>query len=471
MNTFQHDIPKYSQLKFFCLVPSTAIDQIINPAKSNTMSFATSPGVKPPIVMWKDITPSSPRLRPATPSSPRVLVVGGGVTGLITSWALLDKGYHVTIVAQEWASYGQKQRLTSQIAGALWEFPPAVCGQHTDTISLANSKRWCMIAYHNWDQMAALPGLSSASGVRMKPAGFFFPNPIEEDLAQLSKMEEIMATSVRGFVRSSRLIEKRNIAPTYGAVDAYEHLAPIIDTDQCMGWLMELVRAKGAAFVTETIHGDLLDQEERLRRRFHADVIVNATGLAGAELAGDASCYPIRGGLIRVINDGSDFPKVESALTISADAAHSAHEIVFLVPRNDNILLIGGIAESHEWNLDLNLDSPIIKRMRARCEAFLPALKNARLDPEYPLAQGLRPFRSNNVRVERELRRLGRKPSRIVHSYGQGGAGWSLSFGCASDVLALVEEALLDLQPTPMSVVDDKEASCPYASHGLSANL
>jgi D-amino-acid oxidase len=73
------------------------------------------------------------------------------------------------------------------------------------------------------------------------------------------------------------------------------------------------------------------------------------------------------------------------------------------------------------------------------------------------LAQGLRPFRERNVRVERELRPRKTKPgtegplaSRIVHSYGQGGAGWSLGFGCAGDVLELVEEALLDLPPRPM---------------------
>jgi D-amino-acid oxidase len=91
--------------------------------------------------------------------------------------------------------------------------------------------------------------------------------------------------------------------------------------------------------------------------------------------------------------------------------------------------------------------------MRARCEAFLPDLKKARIDPGYPLAQGLRPFRTTNVRVERELRKSAHdaRPSRIVHSYGQGGAGWSLSFGCAADVLALVNEALQDLPPKAMN--------------------
>lgn len=403
------------------------------------------------LVFWRDLTPLPAPLHAPTASSPRILIIGGGVTGLTTAWTLLDKGYHVTILAKEWASYTKTQRLTSQIAGALWEFPPAVCGQHTDEISLQHSKRWCMVAYHIWDAIASCGEMSQPSGVQMKGADFFFPTPIEQDPEQLSKMHEIMASGVRGFRRDPGIISQRRVSPGYGAVDAYEHLAPIIDTDVGMAFLKDLVTSKGANLTTRAIHGDLFDQEESLRLEFDADVIVNATGLAGTEVAGDESCYPIRGGLIRVINDGSDFPKLEQALTISADAVHDSSEIVFLVPRNDDILLIGGIAESHEHKLDYTLETPIIKRMRARCEAFLPDLKNARLDPEYPLAQGLRPFRRRNVRVEREQRGHGRVASRIVHSYGQGGAGWSLSFGCAGDVAMLVEEALLDLPPRPMT--------------------
>lgn len=360
-------------------------------------------------------------------------------------WVLLDRGYHVTVLSKDWAN--SEKRLTSQIAGALWEFPPAVCGSHTDAISLAHSKGWCMTAYHIWDGIASVPALSEASGVRMMPSDFFFPDQVEKDDAQLAKMKEIMASGVRGFYRGSDLIDERNVDIAYGAVDAYELLAPIIDTDRAMDWLMDLVESKGASLVTEEVYGDLVDREDSLRARFNADAIVNCTGIQGQTLAGDETVYPIRGGLIRVINDGRDFPKVEAALTITADAVHSSNEIIFLVPRNDQILLIGGIAEPNEWQLDLTLESPIIRRMRERCEKFLPGLKDARVDPDYPLAQGLRPFRANNVRVERELRRTG---SRIVHSYGQGGAGWSLSFGCAHDVSMLIDEALEGLPARPM---------------------
>ncbi|KAJ6020252.1 FAD dependent oxidoreductase [Penicillium canescens] len=415
-------------------------------------------------MLGENLSLATDALKAAGTSSSTVLIVGGGVTGLVTAWVLLDRGYHVTIVSKEWASWTKAQRLTSQIAGALWEYPPAVCGQHTDNVSLYNSKRWCMVAYQIWDTIASDPEMAALSGVRMRRSHFFFPNAVEDDPAQLQKMEEIQKSGIRGFIRDRHLLRVPDVNSAYGVVDAYEHLAPIIDTDRAMKWLMELVQAKGARLVTEYIRGDLFAQENALLERFGANVIVNATGLAGAETAGDKSCYPIRGALIRVINDGADFPKINQAMTITADAAHDANEIVFIVPRNDNILLLGGIAESHEWNLDHTIDTPIVKRMRKRCEAFFPQLKKARVDPEYPLVQGLRPFRGKNVRVERELRRKrvvwnGNMskliPSRIVHSYGQGGAGWSLSFGCAADVADLVAEALQDLDAVPMAMAEE----------------
>ncbi|KAJ6574584.1 nucleotide-binding domain-containing protein [Mycena capillaripes] len=395
------------------------------------------------LTLWKDLLPLGRPLKEPSTASPHVLVIGGGVIGLTSAWVLLDRGYRVTVLSSNWVN--SEHRLTSQIAGALWEYPPAVCGQHTDAISLGHSKRWVMTAYHILDGIASIPELSAASGIRMLPADFFFPSAIEKDPRQYSKMEEIIGSGVRGFHRGAHLIEERGCNPSYGAMDAYEVLSPVIDTDLAMEWLTELVATKGAEYITETIDGDLLHVEDALRARFNADVIVNCTGLGAETLAGDRSVYPIRGGLIRVINDGVDFPKVDAALSISADV--NINEMVFLVPRNDNILLIGGITEPDMNELDLTLESPIIKRMRARCEAFLPGLDRARLDPDYPLAQGLRPFRGQNVRVERELRRAG---SRIVHSYGHGGSGWSLSFGCAEDVAILVDEALADVPARSM---------------------
>ena len=114
----------------------------------------------------------------------RIIIIGGGVTGLTTACELLQRNYQVTVIAERYAN--QDNRITSQIAGALWEWPPAVCGRHTDIISLENSKRWCKVAYDRYKAMAANPELSEASGVRMRMAKFFFLEPVLSSPEQAS---------------------------------------------------------------------------------------------------------------------------------------------------------------------------------------------------------------------------------------------------------------------------------------------
>lgn len=297
----------------------------------------------PALRLYHDISPSGTRLAYPDETSHHFLIIGGGVIGLTTAWTLLDAGHHVTIIAKEWASWTKAQRLTSQIAGALWEYPPAVCGQHIDRISLHHSKRWAMTSYHIWKQLADPIVGGKKSGVVMVPAGFFFPRSLDENPTELQKMKELSISGVAGFCRNPALAEQHRVNPRHGIVDAYEILSPQMDTDVSMEWLMQLVAAKGATFVTEEIHEDLLLIEDSLRARFCADAIVNCTGLGSAKVANDASCYPLRGAMIRVINDGKDFPKVKAALAVSADAS-SDNEMVFIVPRNDSILYLGGMS-------------------------------------------------------------------------------------------------------------------------------
>ncbi|KAK0465938.1 FAD dependent oxidoreductase [Desarmillaria tabescens] len=347
------------------------------------------------------------------PNGKRVLIVGGGVTGLTTAWVLIDAGYDVTVVSEQWAP--ATPRITSQIAGALWEYPPAVCGSHIDVHSLASSKGWSLTSYHIFEQLSKT----------------------------LPAMCEIKASSIKGFVRDPDLILKHDVNQDAGVVDAYSHLAPVIDTDAYMVWLRDLVEKKGAKYVTRRIDGDLLDSEVELLRTYGAMAIVNATGLRSIEAANDKACYPLRGALIRVVNDGKRFPKVNEALVVTHDdrLGTDVEDIVFIVPRNEKVLILGGIAQPHKSELTLTMDSPEIGRMRQRCNQFVPGLEKAEYDPEAPLVQGLRPFRVGNVRVERELRpsKTSDGVSRIVHSYGQGGSGFSFSFGCAIEVLNLID--------------------------------
>lgn len=127
-------------------------------------------------------------------------------------------------------------------------------------------------------------------------------------------------------------------------MDAYKHDSPVIDTDAYMMWLQALVTTKGAQLITERISGDLLAQEDKLLSTFDAGFIVNATGLGGFELASDKTVYPLRGALIRVVNDGRKFSLVTEALVVTHD--HDKRDddggIVFIVPRNDRTLILGG---------------------------------------------------------------------------------------------------------------------------------
>lgn len=109
-------------------------------------------------------------------------------------------------------------------------------------------------------------------------------------------------------------------------------------------WLRDLVISKGARLVTGRIRGDLLEQEDELLSWYDAHFIVNATGLGGLELAADQHVYPLRGALIRVLNDGSRFPVVSEALVVANDYEKRDEDggIVFIVPRNDKMLILGG---------------------------------------------------------------------------------------------------------------------------------
>lgn len=64
-----------------------------------------------------------------------------------------------------------------------------------------------------------------------------------------------------------------------------------------------------------------------------------------------------------------------------------------------------------------------------------PAAMRVSTDRIVDIAVGIRPFRAQGPRIEAE-RRFGKT---VVHHYGHGGSGWSLSWGSAQRALALVQ--------------------------------
>lgn len=354
----------------------------------------------------------------------RVLVVGAGVSGLTSALTLARAGVEVEIVAEKFQS-----ELVSVVAGALWEWPPAVCGYHRDQTSLARSKAWAMESYEIFCDLAR----DASTGVFLRRSNFYFTH--QQTARELHKMNEL-APKVRGFVRDRGLAEANGIDPAYGVVDAYAHLAPMIDTDQYMGWLRRQVEAAGVTITQRRVEGRLSDQEDALRAEFRADAIVNCTGLGAIQTHG-APMYPLRGALVRAINDGSRMPKVDEAHCIPHPEGSTEQDMVFIVPRGENMLLLGGLTEEDEWSLDIGLHNhQPVRDMYRRCLDFMPVLTQAQLDPDEPVRVGLRPVGKGNVCLERE------PETSIVHNYGHGGSGFSFSWGCAHEVANTVMAAL-----------------------------
>ena len=97
------------------------------------------------------------------------------------------------------------------------------------------------------------------------------------------------------------------------------------------------------------------------------------------------------------------------------------------MPRSRDIV-VGGTDDEGEW--DRRPDPDVAKRILERGVELVPSLAGARVVGH---KVGLRPARPE-VRVEAEAVD-GRT---VVHCYGHGGAGVTLSWGCADEVALLV---------------------------------
>ncbi len=141
------------------------------------------------------------------------------------------------------------------------------------------------------------------------------------------------------------------------------------------------------------------------------DVVVNCSGLGARLLAADHDVQPVQGQVVVVEQFGLDRWWLDPAGP------------TYVVPRSHDVV-VGGTEVHGAWSRS---PSPATAtEILDRAAALVPALRGARVLRH---KVGLRPARST-VRVERT--------GDVVHCYGHGGSGVTLSWGTADDVVTLV---------------------------------
>jgi D-amino-acid oxidase len=310
----------------------------------------------------------------------RVVVVGAGVVGLTAAIRLREAGHAVRVVAREVG-----EATTSAVAAALW-YPYRALPHEAVT-------RWAGVGYRVLAGLAEVPG----SGVAIRWGTEVFRDPPAGDpwwRAAVPVLERAAPAS---------------LPP--GRAGGFRLPVPVADMAVHLPWLAARFAELGGEVERRAV-GDL-DAELR-----DADVVVDCAGLGARDLAGDPTVTPVRGQVAVLGQVG-----LAEWLLDQADPA----ALAYVVPRTRDIVCGGTAQEGAE---DLAVDPGTAADVLARCRALVPALRDA---PVLAHRVGLRPARPA-VRLEAQDRPGGR----IVHCYGHGGAGVTLSWGCAADVAALV---------------------------------
>jgi D-amino-acid oxidase len=198
-----------------------------------------------------------------------------------------------------------------------------------------------------------------------------------------------------------------------GFVSGWRYTAPVVDMPRYLEYLVRRLHLAGGRIERATV-GSLK------RVSTEAPVVVNCTGSSARELVPDVEVQPTRGQLVVVDNPGVDW--------FFAESPTGTTELTYFLPHGDHVVLGGTMEVGHS---DATPRAETAAAIVARCAAVEPALGRARI-----LAHrvGFRPVRPL-VRVEE----LDLDGGRVIHNYGHGGSGISLSWGCALEVLNMIE--------------------------------
>src|SRR5437667_4557365 len=305
-----------------------------------------------------------------------VAIVGAGVSGLTCAVVFAERGHRIVIFAEETG-----ERTTSAAAAAIW-YP--YDAQPADPVIV-----WALETYK------LLVGLSrdSQAGVSMI------------ELRSFSRTGEIPIPEWAIPLGAKRLA--REMLPMFKS--GFAIVVPLMDTTTYLDYLTNrFVNAGGS------INGNVrFEKLENVDSKF--DLVINCAGIGAKMLLPDVDLEPHRGQVAIV-------PKLDLGHAVVCDD----FPLMYAIPRA-NDCVFGGTNEQSD---NRDVDPATTSRIVASCSRVL------KIDKPKVLAErvGLRPFRKSGVRLERNRLHDGRT---VIHNYGHGGSGFTLSWGCAKKVFDL----------------------------------
>ena len=275
--------------------------------------------------------------------------------------------------------------MTSAVAGAVW-YPYHIRPKQ-------KVERWGRSSYDEFVRLAR----DRTSGVRL----------IELHAFSIETRHRFPRWSV-GMKR--RYLTREEIPMAY--LHGFAVTVPLMQAPVYLPYLRRRFRRARGRIQQKTI-GNLRD----LTGEFAA--VVNCSGYGARTLCDDRRLRPGRGIVVLTANPG-----IDRALVYTEDP----NVLTYVVPRRNDCVLGGCDDDVESTIVPPALAQAIYERCR-RIEKTLPGMISA--------IAGIRPVRSE---VRLELERVDGTP--VVHNYGHGGAGFTVSWGCAREVLRKVDRAM-----------------------------
>ena len=311
-------------------------------------------------------------------NAPDAVVVGAGIIGLTTAIRLAEADLDVVILTADEPADTTSVLATAMVGPSFGMLGPR--GTHWELQTVA-----AILVEEN------SPGVHVCRGRFIaKPADLLPPG----------------ADSLPGF----ELCGDDETPAGYGT--AFWADVPLVDMTRYLPFLAE--RAAGMGVVMQRRRLESLSEASEV-----APLVANCSGLGARELVPDPDVTPLRGPKIVVANPGIDTFLIEGPPGPEGTSYH---------PHGDVVVLGGSAKPSSDTTPDLSEERAII----ARCAAIEPRLADPTVIEH---RVGLRPLRAE-IRLEAE--RAG--STTIVHNYGHGGLGVSLSWGCAAEATQLLLE-------------------------------